>query len=413
MNYDKDYLMLLWKSYGSRPISRREWDSRHENPRSSEVIKSLNKKNWYECLAFFGCNIKPYNEEDIVRYGKAIGIDIAKVTREQWDKLIELPLLRDERIPSGEDIIFAFGNWKSFQSAVKIKPSVRRKQDRIKTDMERLFIEGLTIGTIANRIKKASRDIEEHLKNVGLFTPEYIAENFSSVDSIIGNQIMNIKYYGGEDKKAVREMMISEFRKLGAKEISYCGLSGVNFIDYVLFAKNFNVIPERSLVAECDKLSGHVMLSVIRNWNCVQGGEIFRRLKIYLGKIEDALKEKKYKEIKFNVVNFDWVGGWAKDKYSTLRSLFQNKHVADESIIFMSLNDSPLETGRAASGRGYEINLDSSATHITIAKKSLEDLAVKNEFKIEQLFEVPYRDTVDMLAGAYLLKRDDEYSLYR
>ena len=215
---------------------------------------------------------------------------------------------------------------------------------------------------------------------------------------------MNTKLYNGEDKKVIREIMLENVKRLNLQRLRYCCLPGVNFIDYVLFSQH-GIIPEKSLAAESEKISGHVMFSLIKNWNYIKGGEVFRQLKLYQGTIEDALKKPKYAKMQFDVVNFDWLGGWAKDKQAALKNLFQYNHLADESIIFMSLNDSTMERARAANGRGYNLEHKGGDSHLQIAVKSLEVFAKKDYREVQELFRVPYRDTVEMLSAGYLIRK--------
>ena len=405
MNQDREYILFLGKSYGES-LSRSEWDILNKDHPSGEIMRKLNLKKWEEYHELCGYETSPFTREDVIRYGKSLGVNISTVTRERWDQLISLLQLNNEQIPNSEDILYQFGNWSKFQMAVKTKPSIRKKEEKLMKKIEELFIEGCAIGTIAKRIEWGRNMTQEYLETVGLFTPEYVKEHFPNLEDITRKQIMNIKFYGGEDKKVVREIMLEHVKKLeNSQKLRYCGLPGVNFIDYALFAKQYGIIPEESLAAESDKISGHVMSSLIRNWHCIKDGEIFRRLKLYLGTIEDALKEPKYKEMRFNVVNFDWIGGWAKDKQAALRSLFTQNHLADEALIFISLNDSAFERGRASSGRGYNLGHEGDDSHLAIAKKSLDYLAKRNKMEATELFAVPYRDTVEMLAAGYLVRR--------
>lgn len=407
MNQDQAYFLFLGKSYG-RPFNRAEWDRLHSSENSSkEILQKLNLKHWHEFWELCEFSTARFTREDMIRYGKSLGMDGIEVKKEQWDYFIQLPELQNQRIPDSEAILLEFGTWAKFQRVIKTKPSLRKKEEKKLKSIEDLSIQGLIPANIARRISWTKKEVEEHLQNIGLFTQEYVQKNFSSLEEVIGKQIMNIKFYEGEEKNIIREFMIQETAKnlQNNQQLCYCGLPGPNFIDYALFAKTFGILPEQSLVAEYDKVSGYVMHSLIKNWNQIQGGEILRRLKLYLGSIEDALKEKRYKEMRFNLINFDWIGGWAKDKYTALGNLFQHEHLADEALLFITLNNSIFEQGRAASGRGYELNYALGDKYIDIAKKCLEYLGERNKREVTEIFRMPYQDTVEMMTAAYLVRK--------
>ncbi len=410
MNQDQSYLIFL----GSGGFwSKRDWDKVYAQDHSSaDVLKKFGLKYWYQFLQLCGHEVSPFTPQDMIRYGKAIGIDISSVTPERWDQLRQTSSLQHEDIPNSEDIRLEFGPWKNFQKAVKTKPSLRKKVASLYEKVEEFFLEGCVVSSIAQKTSLGRRKVEEYLESVGLFTPEYIKNHFSTLETITEKQIMHIKYYEGEEKKIIRGYMPEMSKNLQRlKNIRYLGLAGVNFIDYALLAKTVGIIPEESLVAEYDKISGHIMFSLIRNWNQIQGGEILRRLKLYLGGIEDALKDEKYREMQFDVINLDWVGGWAKDKQTAIKHLFAHKHLADEAVIFITLNDSKFEQGRAARGRGYEFHYTPGDTHIAIARGSLENLATRYKRQIQELFTIGYEDTVPMITGAYLVKKKNHKNL--
>ena len=400
----KDYFLFLGKSYGM-PLSREEWDSIHGVEHSSyKIIKALELKKWNDFNRACGHDVADFSREDMLRYGQTLGINIDGVTPEQWDLIIGAGQFRKERMPASSDILAGFGRWEKFQRAVNVK--LVKKLSKESENIRKQFLTGGSLTTIAERTGIAKSKIEKKLEDAGAFTKEGIQKYFPSLEEITKRQIRNIKFYNGKEKEFVREVMLDSLGSLENQDsIKYCGLPGVNFIDYVLFASKFNVAPEQSLAAELDFLSGNIMLSIIRNWDSIKGGEIFRRLKIYLGGIEDALKENRYKKMKFNLINFDWVGGWAKDKYSALKNLFEHGHLDDEAVIFLSLNDSRLERQRAVKGRGYVLNHENGEMHIQIARDCLEHLAKKSKREVNELFTYPYKDTVEMISAGYLVKR--------
>lgn len=407
MNPDLEYLIFLGKSYG-RPLNRAEWDSLYPSENSSkEILKKFNIKDWHEFWELCEFPVAPYTKEDMIRYGKAIGMENMEIKREQWDYFLQLPNLQNERIPDSRTIIIEFGSWTRFQQAIKIKPSHRNREKKKLLEIEELFLKGLIPINIARKTGWPKNKIEEYLSEVGLFSPEYIREHFPSLEEITGRQIRNIKFYNGEEKKILREFMISETAKIlkNSKQICYCGLPGPNFIDYALIAENFEIIPEKSLAAEYDKVSGYIMHSFIKNWNQIRGGEIFRRLKLYPGRIENALKEPRYADMQFNLINHDCIGGWGKDKCAAINNLFMHKHLADEALIFITLNNSAFEQKRAECSRGYKLLYTPGDKHIDIAKRCIEHLAKKNKMEATEIYRMPYRDTIEMITGAYFIKR--------
>lgn len=398
---DRDYLIFLGKSY-DRPLTRGEWDAIPGNPRSKDIITSLSLNNWLEYQEICGYESPPFSREDTIRYGKTIGISIENVTRQQWDEIANrIRKLGQERVPLTEDILPLFkGDWDEFKKEVKKSQGIKKDPSEI----EKLFLAGLSLDKISEKADIKRKKLEKLLETRGLYTPDYIKTHFPSLDDITSQQILNLRFPASEDKKCIRELMRDCARDNLQSPLFYCGMPGANFIDYALLAKELGISAKKSLVAESDKLASNVMYSFIRNCSEIKGGDIFRGLHIYTGEISRALEYEKFKDMKFNFVNFDWGGEWSKDKESAIANAFKYAHIEDQALIFITLSDAFVEHGWTASGK-FSLKHGGKEKHLDAAHRTLEQMANKYNFEMKKILELPLQDSADELALAgYFIK---------
>ncbi len=334
-----------------------------------------------------------YKRAELVNLGKSVP---SRKTPEQWDELVvEAQKTSEHVLPTSSFIIEVFGDWERFS-----RTSWPRRKGKVDEDYNKIksrVLQGLDTEEIAKRTGYSIEEVSEFLHENGLLTPEFIQESLDSVGKITTQQINDIKIYNGKQKEAAREKMLEAAvdNLRNPAKLRYLGLPGVNFIDYSMLFDYTGIDSENSLVAEKDRKAANVILSIVNNRKHIKGGERFDGLKVYEGPIHEALASKKYRGMKFNLVNLDFNGGWGTDKDATLQNLFKYGHVDDEAVIFITLNTTPLERHRMFTGRGNREGLPSDNPYV-MAKSCLSRIAEESGFGVEELFEFHYRDTQDM-----------------
>ncbi len=402
---DSDYYISIVKSYG-RTLSRREWDALPSSiPSSKEIINALGQSRWEDVWRICGFDDNIFSRDEMLSFGRKIGLDIKEISPERWDALAKELKNKKIIIPSSSAILREYSeDWKHYQNAV-VCIQQSPKQNYLKK-LERLFLAGNSTINIARKLGRQIKHARKDLESLGLFTAERLADNFPTVDSIMHRPLEQFKSYCGEQKQQARSLISDAVKKISEpKNLRYCGLPGPQFIDYIQLHDAYNIMPDQSLAAERDKIAGNFMISVRRWWNVIEGGERFRKLKIYRGPIEKALGIETYSDMKFNLINFDWTGGWAKNKKEAITNLFERNHLMNEALLFITLNDSAYERARAEGSRGYVLSHKGSDSHIKIASDSIKYNAHRRFREVKELFAVPYKDSQDMITAGYLIRK--------
>jgi len=248
---------------------------------------------------------------------------------------------------------------------------------------------------------------KEYLKRNGVLSKEFVEQELSTLEAIATKSILGLKVYSGKEKQRIREKEINSLLEyLESKKIKYLGLEGNNFISYMSFVAFNNLLQEESLIPERDEKRANIMQSIISNNDLIKGGEIFNGLNVYKGELLDALRDKRYKNIKFNLLNLDYEGGWSFDKEEAIKHLFEKNMLENNSLIFMTLNDTALERIRVIKSRGNGIKGYITTNQYKLASELLSEYAKKFNFDLEKLFLERYSDSVhSMIAFGFRLKR--------
>lgn len=282
-----------------------------------------------------------------------------------------------------DDIKKYFKNFTRFMNS--LMKSERGKN--LRRDLEHELIgKGFSMKDISSKMKISYPTVLLDLKDEGLLAADTISRKYNSPEKIRTKQIYNFQKY---DKDDLREKMLFEaINKLEKPEkINYLGLEGPNFGSLIYLSNLCEINPMKSLVAEHDNRAYNAMACIIRNNRKIDEGEIFNKLNLYKGDVADAINDEKYKGFKFNFINLDYDGSLGVSKLKSIESLFENKMIADDSILFITLNEHPRRVKVSETKPG--INDYSSEI-----KKCIAEYAIKNygnSFKIENICEQHYR----------------------
>ncbi len=271
--------------------------------------------------------------------------------------------LREFGKPSLDKVVDQFGSFEAFADelcGVAVEPKKSGKKynlSSVVSDLEK----GLSTKAIAKKHSIHHQTIASIRKRSGVWNAQYIKSQYGTIDDIADKKMQGVTAY---PKDAVREKIILEAidQLPDDTEITYCGLEGAHFGSYIRINSVYQVNPRKSLIAENNKLDWRIMRSLVKNWQSISdgktyqfGGEIFKGLNVYDGNMLAAVEnaaEKKSKS-QFNLLNLDYNGCLTEEKTETWRLLFKHKLIADEALMFVTLNNSKYMQERLLTGTGH------------------------------------------------------------
>ncbi|MBL7206451.1 MAG: hypothetical protein ISS36_02530 [Candidatus Aenigmarchaeota archaeon] len=350
-----------------------------------------------------------------------------KFTEEEWNSLVDEYGGRwnGYYIPRSEEIKADYnGHWHNFGKDVRAK-KIKDNYEPIKKffleeDKEhansaeiqrqkggetphRLIIRDI-VSKLGKPYKKAV--MESFLLDSGLLDGGWVADNLGSVDAITTQPILDAVFYGGgggerEGKQYDRDLICDAVRKnlSNPRNLRYLGMPAVNFIDYVLLHERFGIDPEQSIAVERGRKEANIMQSIIRHWDIIDGGEMFQGLRLYEGFMDRALGKRGIKDGKFNFVWLDYLSSWGPDKERAIRNLFENDHLDDPAVVFVTLNTSALEIARFERGRGSKVAGYETTDQEVTCLGFIEERCAEHDFDCEVILsetESQYADTSDM-----------------
>ncbi|MBW3016535.1 hypothetical protein KY309_02905 [Candidatus Woesearchaeota archaeon] len=215
-------------------------------------------------------------------------------------------------------------------------------------------LKGASDREIAKKYKISNATVQKIREAGGVWTSRFFRKHYPTLDDIAFKDMPNVISYS---KEPIREELISNaIEHLNTDDISYLGLEGAHFGSYLWLSDVFNVNPEKSLVAESSAFDCRIMRSIVDNCHAIKpgknyskGGKVFKGLNLFNGDICDAVQEH---DGKWNLINLDYTGCINDKKLKTLYYLFKNHLIADDAVLFMTLNNSPVFQERVYSGRG-------------------------------------------------------------
>jgi hypothetical protein len=347
------------------------------------------------------------------------------MSKQEWEELRESSsyVFNEIYMPSAAEIENIFGSWDAFlrgskENTVEKKYEVMR-QAFIRADIEyspRIKrgspVHDLVLREVAKSglVSKATAD--QWITENGFLDGAFFTENIDSLEKLASTKLCE-KFYAGEEKAAIRELIcdsISTELEL-VENLSYLGMPSANFLCYQALQKNLGhnnkraIHPTRSLAVEVDRTIANIMESIIRHHEIIKGGEIFKDLRVYNGSIEEALARSEFENKKFQLVFLDFEGGWSPKKEEAIANLFKHNHLDSPSLVYITLNNSPLEEKRVMDGRGRVTGYGTYDQNDLVSKcifKNAEDFEVK---QIIDPTTSQYQDTVSMVSVGYKFVR--------
>ncbi len=307
------------------------------------------------------------SKESIMELGRS---NLIPVRKDQWDKLRELyaKMNGNRTIPGSDEIVSIFGSWEGFL-------------------------------------------IDCGFPDCGFYNSEYVANHLSTPEKIMATSFPKCPLYSGSEKQKIRETMllttIDNLPEHDLENARYVGLSGPNFIDYILLHQVTGVNPEKSLTAENWWYAENSMASIIRNWRTIEKGQIFAGLNLFRGYLHEALSNAKFEGMKFNFANFDFIGSWSKEKCDAIQNLFSYGHASDNLVLFVTLNDCEEERKKVwyrkdVNGRKYK---KMSEHQVDILKDCVYRTARSHDFHLQEISGRQYNDGTQMIFEGFSIRK--------
>ncbi|MBU2523092.1 MAG: hypothetical protein KKE23_02260 [Nanoarchaeota archaeon] len=287
--------------------------------------------------------------------------------------------------------------WKTFNGFFKSMMRSQKGKEVRRSLEEELAFGGLSGVDIAKRLKMEIYTVGRDLKELGIITSSEIKRSYNTVESIKNKKMNDFKDY---PKDEMREKMLGEaIDSLPRPEkLNYLGLEGPHFGSYIFLSQLLKIDPKKSLIAEKDSRAYNAMKSIITSNQKIKGGEIFNGLNLYSGQIDNALNCTAYKNLKFDFINLDYNGYLSKNNLETVRSLFKNNQIANDAVLFVTLDESPRAQGIVRNG-GMSLAEENSNGFLEqygtedqgeILTKIVSNLADENKYSIQTKLNKPY-----------------------
>jgi predicted DNA-binding protein YlxM (UPF0122 family) len=274
----------------------------------------------------------------------------------------------------------------------------------------RYYDKGLSLRDIAKKIRVQASTVTRNLRASGVLTREYIESQFSDLEKIKTQVIPGVRSYPKDEIRI--DMLDKALKHLRKKDpIRYLGLEGPHFCSYIEVARTAasRLRPSESLIAEKDELSYRIMQSFAKHSDAIEGGEIFSDLNVNYGELHKVVSDAP-REMNLNFVNLDYEGHVSSKKIETLNMIFEKDMLADQALLFVTLNDSPrirarVNGGNHALGEEYRDGFGTSNQE-EIIERELGTICQNHEYGLKQLSVIRYESRKSpMLIAAYKVWR--------
>ena len=188
--------------------------------------------------------------------------------------------------------------------------------------------------------------------------------------------------------------------------VNYLGLEGPRFGSYIALSELLHINAKNSLVAEHDHDTYRMMEELVRHADSIEGGQIFKGLRLHEGKVARALTE--HSGLRFDVANLDYMGSLSKEKYDSWHKLFVGRMFANEAVMFITVSNHERDRERIKSGANYLPKEHGYGTddQEQVIHGLLTDLATRNDYKLRKLGSEEYMSRqTPMLFMAYKVER--------
>ncbi|GEM_PF-6446400 len=357
-----------------------------------------------------------YNVKDLAR---ELGVPSSKIDNYLRKKHPEL-FQQSKLFPEGRKNVFTRLYSQNVLDHLKdyIAPKQRDFRgvlDEKAVQITNLLEKGKSDADIAKQFGVSPVTISRFKESIGLWSSRYLKANYPALDDIALKTMPGVASY---PKDSIREQMILKSIDGLNGEINYLGLEGAHFGSYILLNDFFKVNPSKSLVAENNPLDYRIMRSVVDNWKVFKPGKlhskdgsIFNGLNVYEGNLGEAVRDfSKSNECKWNLINLDYTGCINDEKVKTLELLFDGKLIADNGLMFVTLNDDEQMRERVRTGAGLNGKAPSQGygtpDQMAVVDACLKRFSERNGYSVERINDARYScKERQMLALAYRVKK--------
>lgn len=209
-------------------------------------------------------------------------------------------------------------------------------------------------------------------------------------DGSYDSSLFGFAQFSSEGKALVRDLMIEiAFDTFLDQEIRYLGLETEQLTSVRMAHDYLNLDLSRSVVFEREPRTFNAM-------RAMQKGAAFpapiRDLQITPGAIEDRLPALPGW---YNLINLDYRGSFSASKERALAALFENDHLPDRALIFITVADDALNKSRPY----YKSYAEDQAAAVTEALDRLSG----TRYTVTRLYNLPYRGGTQETPGLSML----------
>ncbi len=180
--------------------------------------------------------------------------------------------------------------------------------------------------------------LTELMHRIGIYDPYWITENAPTLASLRNTSLIGVpENYNRPGKNKDRTYILEAARKiLQDRQVAMLSMPHVALICYVDAAKVLNLVPKRCVLVERETTYSNILNSWKAFWQSFADGEILRDVTLFKGTIAQALQQ--LPQV-YNFVNLDFLGPWTDEVERTVRRLFHNGRLENESVVSITLSE--------------------------------------------------------------------------
>lgn len=192
---------------------------------------------------------------------------------------------------------------------------------------------------LAYRMGLPPKFMKEILRNIGIYSPDWIAKNVPDLVSLSQVKLTGVaEHYDNPDKKRHRDYIVCQIgESLEGETVRYLGLPHVAMLDYLQAARAYKVSAQDSLAVERKDVIFYIMQSWVTHHNLFPDGQLLKGLRLFHGRLSSALVQV---EGNYNFVNFDFVGPWTSEVEASVVNLFSYGRAAERAVFAITLAES-------------------------------------------------------------------------